>query len=40
MQNSLGNNVGMVYKRWGAERKLHLGCRTWDSSEKSQTKHA
>jgi hypothetical protein len=30
----------MVYKGWGVEKKLHLGCRTLDSSEKSQTKHA
>jgi len=28
--------VGVVYKGWGAERKLHLAYRTWDNSEKSQ----
>jgi hypothetical protein len=32
--------MGVVYKGWGAKRKLHLGYRTWDNSEKSQTKHA
>jgi hypothetical protein len=32
--------VEVVYKGWGVKRKLHLGCKTWESSEKSQTKHA